>query len=377
MTSITRFCTGEFTLNKIRHRFCLFLLMLSISTVTFSQNSHVEAGLSVIEVSDISSLYNALKRANKNGKTKILLAPGTYQLNKPLLISAAHISLIGDQLNPADTRIIGLGMRRRGQVENIITVHAKYFTLDGITLAEAGNHLIQISGERDADFPTLKNCILQDSYQQLIKVSSGGKSKNSSDYGVVENCEFAYTKGIGPNYYIGGIDAHGSRGWMVAHNRFKDIASPDKRVAEFAVHFWNGASNNTVQNNTIINCDRGIGFGLKGKPASGGAIIENLIIHYDDKDPNADVGISLEQSPDTQILDNRIYLGHNYPNAIEYRFTDTKNIVIADNITNKPVRKRNGAQGMLINNTRVKNLKEMLSKEERTQFEALFWPENQ
>lgn len=377
MPSITRFSIREFTLNKVKHRFCLFLLMLSISTVTFSQNSSVDTELSTIEVSDVTSLYNALNLANKNGKTKILLAPGNYQLSKPLFISAAHISLIGDPSNPTNTRIIGLGMRNRGQVENIITVHAKYFTLDGITLADAGNHLIQISGERDADFPTLKNCILQDSYQQLVKVSSGGKSKNSSDYGVVENCEFAYTKGIGPNYYIGGIDAHGSRGWMVVHNRFKDIASPDKRVAEFAVHFWNGASNNTVQNNTIVNCDRGIGFGLKGKPASGGAIIENLIIHYDNNDPNADVGISLEESPDTQILDNRIYLEHGYPNSIEYRFSDTQNIVIADNITNKPVRKRNGAQAMLINNTRVKNLKEMLSKEEQRQFEALSWSENQ
>ena len=347
-------------LDSVRQHFLIFTLV-ALPFLAYADNTENRRE---INVSDVPMLYKALQAANKNGETDIKLAPGIYQLTKTLVISAPHISLIGDSANPKRIQIVGLGMRSRSQVENVISVTAKNFTLDGITLSDAGNHLIQISGEYNADFPTLKNCILQDSFQQLVKVSSSQKSDHASDYGIIDNCEFRYTQGIGPNYYIGGIDAHGSRGWMISNNVFRDIASPDNRPAEFAVHFWNGASNNTVENNTIIDCDRGIGFGLKGKPASGGAIINNLIVHQDNADPSADVGILLEQSPDTQILDNRIFLGHNYPNAIEYRFTDTINAVIVDNITNKPIRKRDGATALLIDNKRVKEVSSILTADE-------------
>lgn len=348
-------------LYNVRIYICVIILV--ISPILASAQDHV-GPRKKIDVSDVSELYLALNKANLSGKTDIRLARGTYQLTKTLVVSGPYISLIGDPTAPNEVRIIGLGMRSLPQVENIINVTAKNFVLDGITLSDAGNHLVQISGEYDADFPTLKNCILQDSFQQLVKVSSSEASKHTSDYGIVDNCEFKYTKGIGPNFYIGGIDAHGTRGWLVSNNRFRDIASPSKRPAEFAVHFWNGASNNTVENNTIVDCDRGIGFGLKGKPASGGAIINNLIVHQDNNDPSADVGILLEQSPDTQILDNRIYFAHSYPNAIEYRFSETVNAVIVDNITNKPIRKRDGAKASLIGNKREKEPANILTTDE-------------
>lgn len=315
----------------------------------------------IIPAHDVSTLYQALQTANANGQTDIQLSPGIYRLTSTLVISAPNIRLIGDPTNPSLIRFVGKGMRSLPQVENLIIVRAKHFSLDGITLTDAGNHLIQISGESDADFPVIKNCVLQDSFQQLLKVSSSNHSSNTSDYGTVQNCEFKYTRGIGPNFYIGGIDAHGAKGWNVLNNVFRDIASPDNRPAEFAIHFWNGAANNTVEGNKIIDCDRGIGFGLKGKPASGGAIINNLIVHQDNNDPGADVGIILEQSPRTQILDNRVYLAHNYPNAIEYRFNETTEVAIIDNITNKPIRKRDGATASLIGNKREKELDNLVS----------------
>lgn len=318
----------------------------------------------VINVSNVASFYQAINQANKSGMTDIVLAPGTYKISKTVVISAPHIRLIGNPLDPSATHIIGHGMRNRSAVENILNINAKNFTLDGVKLSDAGNHLIQISGERDADFPVLKNCILQDSFEQLVKVSSGGNSKRASDYGIVDNCEFKYTNSIGPNYYIGGLDAHGSKGWMVSNSVFRNIASPDNRVAEFAIHFWNGAKSNTVENNIIINCDRGIGFGLQGRPAEGGAIVNNLIVHQVKDHPSSDVGIILEQTPNTQVLDNRVYLAHAYPNAIEYRFKETSNVVIMDNVTNKPIQKRSNAQASLFNNTIKKKLSDIATSEE-------------
>lgn len=339
-----------------------FSVFLAISQMTLAQTP--QSNRSVILVSDIYSFYQAINQANKSGMTDIKLAPGSYKISKTVVITAPNIRLIGNPQDPSSTRLIGHGMRNRSAVENILNVNAKHFTLDGIKLSDAGNHLIQISGERDADFPVLKNCILQDSYEQLVKVSSGGNSKKASDYGVVDNCEFKYTNKVGPNYYIGGLDAHGAKGWVVANSIFRNIASPDNRVAEFAIHFWNGAKSNTVENNIIINCDRGIGFGLQGRPAEGGAIVNNLIVHQVTDNPSSDVGIILEQTPNTQVLDNRIYLAHNYPNAIEYRFKETSNVVIMDNVTNKPIQKRSNAQASLFNNAVKKSLSDIVTSDE-------------
>ncbi|GAC03570.1 right-handed parallel beta-helix repeat-containing protein [Paraglaciecola chathamensis] len=353
---------------KLRKKVCrrlysnMFALVILSPFTVFAQD--ISSSQTIIPAHDVSTLYQALQTANANGQTDIQLSPGIYRLTSTLVISAPSIRLIGDSTDPSLIRFVGRGMRSLSQVENLITVRAKHFSLDGITLTDAGNHLIQISGESGADFPVIKNCVLQDSFQQLLKVSSSDHSSNTSDYGTVQNCEFKYTQGIGPNFYIGGIDAHGARGWNVLNNVFRDIASPDNRPAEFAIHFWNGASNNVVEGNTIIDCDRGIGFGLKGKPASAGAIINNLIVHHDNNDPGADVGIILEQSPKTQILDNRVYLAHNYPNAIEYRFSETTEAAIIDNTTNKPIRKRDGATASLIGNKREKELTNLVSPDE-------------
>jgi len=51
---------------------------------------------------------------------------------------------------------------------------------------------IQIAGEHNADYPVIRNCILQDSYQQLIKISYDKKERAeiSADFGLIENSTF-------------------------------------------------------------------------------------------------------------------------------------------------------------------------------------------
>lgn len=64
-------------------------------------------------------------------------------------------------------------MRKSLSPEVLIDVSASMFKLSGITLRESGNHLIQIRAEKDVDDFTLTNCVLQNSYEQMIKVSGG------------------------------------------------------------------------------------------------------------------------------------------------------------------------------------------------------------
>jgi hypothetical protein len=72
------------------------------------------------------------------------------------------------------------------------------------------------------------------------------------------------------------------------------------------------------------------------------------MIYNDGDHPFDDVGIGLETSPGTKVYNNTIHI--EYPNAIEYRFEETTGVEIANNITNKLIRSRNGGQANLQNN---------------------------
>lgn len=94
---------------------------------------------------------------------------------------------------------------------------------------------------------------------------------------------------------------HGGHNWVVCRSLFRGIASPTSRVAEHAIHFCNNTKNILIEENIIINCDRGIGFDMTNRPNTGGLIQNNLISHSANKHPNADVGIIIEESPVTKI----------------------------------------------------------------------------
>ncbi len=220
-----------------------------------------------VNVSTAAQLQSAVSSANGAGGNRIIsLADGTYTLNDTLYVNAPNISIVGASGNRANVIIQGTGMSSSASVGTIIRVAGSGFGLRYVTLQKSKYHLIQVVGEENADSPTIRDCILRDAYEQMVKVSIGSDPGVTADNGLVENCLFEYTAGIGPQYYIGGIDAHGAKNWNVRGNTFRNIASPSGSVAEFAVHFWNGSANNTVEKNVIIDCDRGIGFGLRDPP---------------------------------------------------------------------------------------------------------------
>jgi Right handed beta helix region len=305
-----------------------------------------------IRVSSVGALHSAIDRANRTGGfARILIEPGRYAIEKTLVINAPNIAL-GSTADDSGTVVIeGDAMRSDSRIGNLIRVSGTDFQVAGLTLQRCGNHLLQIAGESGAHRPRITRCVFRDSFEQMLKVSyDASQPETGSEGGIVEDCLFEYTAGIGPQWYVGGVDAHRAKQWAVRRNRFRHIASPSKHVAEHAIHFWSGSQDILVEGNVIIDCDRGVGFGMPGRPVRGGAIRNNMIHHRRNGDPYADVGIILEDTSGVVVSNNTIFLEHDYPSSIEYRFEATLNILITNNLCNRAIRSRDGGSALVRDN---------------------------
>lgn len=313
---------------------------------------------SLFQVSTSEELYRVVNNAGDK-KTAIFLNDGTYQLNRTLVIKSPHLMLLSMSGNPYKVVLKGKGTKATASVDNLIYIASTSVVLDGLTLTDSPNHLIQFAGEAGANAPIVRNSILQNAYEQLIKVT--GTGANSVNHGVVEHCIFQFTQGEGFNYYTGGIDAHAAVGWKVIDSVFKDIASPGKQISQYAVHFWNQSADNIVEGNLFMNNDRSIGFGMRlergdaNSSNSGGLIRNNVIVHSNTIRKFSDTAIMLEASPNSQVVDNWVYHEHRYPNAIEVRFAISENVLVHHNYTNKRIVSRNGASVSPSANKRINN----------------------
>ncbi|MEM9545452.1 MAG: hypothetical protein AAGA77_05740 [Bacteroidota bacterium] len=296
-------------------------------------------------VSTVAEFKNAINQANSSGGNRtILIENGTYALASTSsypYITGSNIIFRSLSGNRDSVIITGTGMASVSPLtENGIYAVGDNIIISDLTIKDVGNHGIAVHG----DNLLVHNVKIQDTYEQMLKGTSAG---NGSDSSRVSCSLFEYTAGVGPNYYIGGIDIHEGSEWIVQDNIFKYIASPSGSVAEHAIHFWNSSSDNIIERNVIFNCDRGVGFGL-GTSANDGGIIRNNMIYNDGSGLFDDVGIGLETSPNTKVYNNTIQI--EYQNAIEYRFASTTNVDIANNLTNKIIKSRNGGQATVYSN---------------------------
>ena len=325
-----------------------------------------------IWVSDSDEFIKAMRKANEQGFTAVILEQGIYKVKNTIFVKAEHIMVKSATGNPYDVILQGTGMAKGGKVKGIFRVNSNYFTLDGVTLTDVPNHLVQVAGEINASYPHFRHVIFQDSYEQMLKVSYNYKTKesqkNRSIGGIVEGCIFQYTRGIGPNYYIGGVDALGAVNWTVKNSIFRDIASPKDRISQHAVHFWDNSEDNIVVGNIFIDNDRAIGFGMRLRDRGvrfahrNGVAKGNVIYHTNNGDPFADVGIVAEGNLGLLVEGNLIYQMHLYDNAIEYRWDNSTGIEVRGNATNKSIQSRDGADALLELNNDDLSLDDFLIK---------------
>jgi len=299
-----------------------------------------------VTVGTVNEIWAAINEANSSGGDRtILIEDGTYEVASTAsfpYITASNVVFRSLSGNRDAVILEGGGMQSTSSTENGFLIAGDHVTIADLTIREVGNHGIQVSGHH----LYVHNVRIQNTYEQMLK---GSTSAESIDMGTVQCSLFEYTDGVGPNWYIGGLDIHKGNGWLVRDNVFYDIASPSGSLAEHAIHFWNNSMHNTVERNFIYNYDRGVGFGLgNNDPQNEGGIIRNNMIYNNGEALFDDVGIGLESSPNTKVYNNTIYV--QYDNAIEYRFTSTTNADIINNLTNKAITSRDGGSGNLQTN---------------------------
>lgn len=318
-------------------------------TIQEVQNNSVESCTytigNTITVNTAQAFRNAINQANANGgNMTILIEDGVYAIASSTsypYITANNLVIRSASGNRNNVVLHGGGMTDVDPAtENALHVDGDNVVIADLTIRDVGNHGIQVGGHN----LFVHNVRIQNTYQQMLK---GATNASTIMQGTVQCSLFEYTAGVGPNYYIGGLDIHKGHDWIVRDNVFLNIISPGGSVAEHAIHFWNNSANNIIERNLIINCDRGIGFGLGSSPNTGG-IIRNNMIYHDGSGSFDDVGIGLETSPDTKVYNNTIYI--QYQNAIEYRFEETTDVEITNNLTNRLIRSRDGGEAELMTN---------------------------
>ncbi len=310
-------------------------------------------------VETTEELRAAINLANNSGGNRtILIADGTYQIASTSwypYITASDVVFRSLSGNRDAVILTGNGMKDVAPlVENGFYFVGDNCVIADLTIKDLGNHGIAVEG----DHLLVHNVKIQNTFEQMIKGTSAG---DGADFANVQCSLFEYPAGVGPQFYIGGLDIHEGSNWLVNDNIFKNIASPSGSLAEHAIHFWDFSSDNVVERNLIVNCDRGIGFGLGSSPNENG-IIRNNMIYNDGASQFHDVGIGLESSPNTKVYNNTIYI--EYPNAIEYRFAETTNVEITNNLCNKAISSRNDGQATLSTNLTIAQTDWFLNLEE-------------
>jgi len=309
----------------------------------------------VVRVSTEAQLQQAVRRLRSN--TTILIAKGTYDLTNTIHLRGElrNVALRGATGRREDVVLRGRGMRNEncGSVPHGIRVSdCTDVLIADLSVGDVWFHPITLQGQAGCKRVRIHNCRLFEAGEQFLKANpaSPDGAKGGVDEGLVEYCVFEYAD-TARHWYTEGIDVHAGSNWVVRKNLFRNIRGPAgaKNVGG-AIDFWNRSRDTLVEQNVIINCAVGIRLGIVDRRGyedhAGGIVRNNFIYRAKGACHWADVGIIVNDSPGTKVLHNTIILEDAYPNAIEYRFPSSKGLVVAGNLTNKAIRRRDGAEAV-------------------------------
>ena len=332
-----------------RRNSCLPLLLpLMLLALVLGSASMAWAAVTVHTVTELVDAVNATAHG---GDTTIVLADGIYMLNGEYLRITQDGVTVRSQSGNRDQVILDGNY----QTTEIFQIVASNVTLKDMQLQRALDHPIHVMATATSDVTDtiIRNIHIVDPGQQAIKINPDSARSHFVDNGRIANCLIELTDSgrarvwdHNGSCYTGGVDAHQAHNWIIEDNRIQGFWCGGG-LAEHGIHFWSDSVGTLVQRNLIIDCDRGIGFGLGSSGHSGGIIRNNMIYHGPDHG-HSDVGIGLESASGAQVYNNTVFQEHGYPNGIEYRFTASNNLTIVNNLCNRHITSRNNGSTALL-----------------------------
>jgi len=301
----------------------------------------------VIKVSTEPQLQGAVR--NLRSDTTIVLAPGSYVLTSTLSINGPlrNVGVRGGTNGRDDVLLIGPGMKQASAANTASGIWTgngvRGVTIANLTIRDFPQHPIVFNA--GTENPVVHNVHLIDAGKQFIKsnpdTAGGGVNNGLVEYSVIE-----YTT-TAKDDYTNGVDVHTGANWIIRHNLFRNIVGPPGPLAGPAVLMWNHSRDSITEGNMFVNCARGIAYGLlkrdEGTDHRGG-VIRNNFFFRSSRQPG-DVAIHVADSPNTQVLNNTVFVSGTYKTPIEYRFSGSTGIVVANNLLDGVIVARDGATG--------------------------------
>ena len=319
----------------------------------------------------------------------IVLSPGTYRIaaegeaNRRLQFHRPGVTLRSSTDDAADVILDG-----EYRTNELIFIDADDVTIAHITLTHAVDHGIHVSapGAVIVTGTRLYGLRMVDHGEQFVKVNPNGERTGFVDEGELACSSFLLTDAGRPmierspgGCYTGGIDAHGSRDWVVRDNRFEDIYCAGEGLSEHAIHFWSASRDTLVERNVILGCARGVGLGLveagrtrdyaddpypdfSGYIGHYGGVVRSNVIYADH--PYYDTGIELAQARGARVIHNTVVSGDGATgrySSIDYRFSST-DAEIRNNLVRR-ITQRNDAMGNVMDNLEMAPLSLFVSPE--------------
>ena len=307
----------------------------------------------IVHVNPGDDLPAAVRNAASG--TTLLLENGTYPISAPLVFLNPHVTLRSASDDRTKVTIDGQ------YLVDETAVWADDIFIANLTLRRFGNHPIHAAayGGHGLENFHMYGVRIEDGGQQFVKVNGDNPNDPSTahwvDHGVIECSEFVMTDQGRPHIkrdyglcYTGGIDVHGGLGWIVRWNHFEGIYCDDGVTAEHAVHFWSGSRDTITEDNVIVNCSRGVGYGLgqdsartypdwppTGVVSHYGGIIRNNLVYA--MVWQFEAGIGLEQADGPRVYHNTVVYQSadgRFQTGIDTVYDNT-NATIRNNITTR------------------------------------------
>jgi len=299
--------------------------------------------------------------ASASTGTTILLADGVYDLGGGDAIHRLVFGTPGVTLRSASGDRDAVVLDGGYGTHELISVYASDVVIADLTLRRAYDHPVHVTGPgAPISGVVLHNLRIEDPGQQAVKINPDGSGAGTAHGGVVRCSEIVLTDAgrsqVRDDCYTGGIDAHAAASWHLHDLRIEGFWCPEG-LSEHGVHFWRASADTLVERVAVLDCARGIGFGLGSSSADGhsGGIIRNCTVAaadplLDASEYGFDTGVGLESAPGAAVLHVTVASAFApRSSSVEWRWPSTS-VEIANVLATDRLLPRDGATAILAGN---------------------------